>query len=713
MNKKNDGKARSGGFKQLGVVLQGLLFYVRQRKYFKAIQQIEQVKLILMLANKKLGKLSYKDAVYAERVRAFNQAMIDLTRGKWYTARAMDTRANADWEKASQNIRKSKNLAQKLYDMLHSGASTPITFEPVSLSANETEILFADGVPLVPEINPVVILQGSDYDMGYQYAQQVIQIFGPWIFERKAGRRFTEAEKGGIREWEQQIKAYAPEILEMCRGWADGATDAGVPMSYEDVLEIWTGHEPPATSYRGAKEGLPSLDLLPRPACSGVAAWGRATVDGKLVTGSSGDHDCTHMVTIVAFPQTGNNYIHTPFAAHGDIREVGPMWMMGHPGMNNKGLAYVEHGGELRMVEPQKYWGYGIRKGTSVFHILRFANTAQEAREMELSYPVGDVGRPMGSVGGFYVDSTYGYVMESRKDPVVVREAGVMGETDFLYATNNAMHPDSGQAGWIKKQKESWLWDEHGGWYPAKFTTFTLAKAMKSGAEERTLSAMSFMYENSRGRNLYAFKMLNRAIGHIDAEYMKMLYRKPGTFPPGSWKEITATYNKTGQWGDYSIGHATNALVTIMQPDNGDEGVYALCVGTAARGLTTNTPVRAVPVYNETNAFWELKLAASPAGVTAAARQKAQEYLKQACQELGKLNKSDAAYEPLKAFLDRAQSELQSGEGYEQCAQQATGNEAVYEWARATRAFTRSQVRALQVNQALVPPPNTPEDLGL
>jgi hypothetical protein len=35
-------------------------------------------------------------------------------------------------------------------------------------------------------------------------------------------------------------------------------------------------------------------------------------------------------------------------------------------------------------------------------------------------------------------------------------------------------------------------------------------------------------------------------------------------------------------------------------------------------------------------------------------------------------------------------------------AKNVTGNEGVYEWARATRSFTRSQVRALQVCNVLL-----------
>ena len=74
----------------------------------------------------------------------------------------------------------------------------------------------------------VVEAGGSNFEMGFQYAQQVIQIFGPWLMRRKAGRVFTEDERDCIRQWEAQIRQFAPEILEMCRGWSTGATDAGV-----------------------------------------------------------------------------------------------------------------------------------------------------------------------------------------------------------------------------------------------------------------------------------------------------------------------------------------------------------------------------------------------------------------------------------------------------------------------------------------------------
>ncbi len=46
-------------------------------------------------------------------------------------------------------------------------------------------------------------------------------------------------------------------------------------------------------------------------------------------------------------------------------------------------------------------------------------------------------------------------------------------------------------------------------------------------------------------------------------------------------------------------------------------------------------------------------------------------------------------------------------------AAKSKGNEQIYNWAKATRCFTRCQVRARQVLDGLVPPPENPEDLGL
>jgi hypothetical protein len=379
--------------------------------------------------------------------------------------------------------------------------------------------------------------------------------------------------------------------------------------------------------------------------------------------------------------------------------------MFGHPGMNSQGLAYVEHGGMPKMVEPKAEWGYGVRMGAAVFQILRFASSARQAQELELAMPVGDVGSGgFGSLGGFWADSSYGYIIDSRKDPVIIHEAGDCGETDFLYAANHPLHPDSGQAPWIQKDKAHWHYDPQGGWYgdyrPVK----------KIGIDEEVIiQSLGNGFIGSRDRSLYLFDILSRAVGKIDYEYMKMVNRQGCTLPAKTWKESVAYFKRTGQWTDVTTGHASNADVVVMKPAKDGNGLYALCVGTARRGLAPCMPTWCSPIYNETNTFWELKLADTPAGVMEYARQKAQLDIERACQMLASLPQ-DQNHQPLETLLAHAQAEFNQGIAVEE---QSGKGEPLRGLSRATRCYTRAQVRAMQVAEAIQPPPSRPQDFGL
>jgi hypothetical protein len=105
----------------------------------------------------------------------------------------------------------------------------------MKIDSLKPEISFEDGVPLVPNIAAVIVLQGSNYDMGYQYTQQVNQIFGSWVLENVRGR-FTDADITGLKSFQWQMEKYTPEFIDIFRGMADGATAAGVKLSYEEVL---------------------------------------------------------------------------------------------------------------------------------------------------------------------------------------------------------------------------------------------------------------------------------------------------------------------------------------------------------------------------------------------------------------------------------------------------------------------------------------------
>jgi hypothetical protein len=386
--------------------------------------------------------------------------------------------------------------------------------------------------------------------------------------------------------------------------------------------------------------------------------------------------------------------------------------MMGHPGMNARGLAYVHHGGVPKMVEDRSEWGYGIRRGMSVFHVLRFANTARQALEMEMRFPVGDVGLdPANTAGGFYADDEYGYVAESRKNPIAIREAGLLGETDFLYANNSAAHPLAEQSGWMKPFRNRWLWDSHGGWRPISYQPPSLVTLRKPSGAELVNAIQNLMYFNSCGRNNYAFRAMNRCVGSIDYAYMKQVYRRSGILPEGSFDEITKGYKSNGEWGEVTTGHAGNAIVVFMKPS---EGIYSAYVGPAARGLTAHAPYpHCGPVYDETNAGWEMRLGSTPFEVMQFAAEKAQDRLREAEQLLGSCGSSEPG-----AWLKRMQDLFAQAEAENQRGQQAqakitglTGREAIYRIAAATRRYNSAQVHASQMIHMIVPPACLPVNL--
>jgi len=696
----------SRGKRVVGKFWMMLKWGLSHRNAIRIYQTIDPIKNQLGLINMALAKMDPHDPLYPRRIDEFDHAMILLSQGKWAGAQAMESGQKGDWKRAFATLKASASVVQMLHEHLNSDSPEPIPYEAIQLTDQGAEISFAGETPLLPAISPVVILQGSDFEMGYQYAQQLVQIFGTWILERKAGRDFSAEDRQIIAKWEAQIQQHAPEMIDFCQGWAKGATDAGVPMAYLDVLELWTGHQPPQGSYFG-EEGMPELGM---PLCSGAAAWGRATTDGELVTISSGDHDPTFTVTIIALPETGNNYMFCPFSATGDVPKAGQLFMFGHPGMNDKGVTYVHHGGGPKWVEPKQYWGYGIRRAVSVLHVLRFASSAREALAMEMALPIGDIGLgDPGHPGGFYADSEYGYVVESRKDPVIIREAGVMGETDFLYATNAPIHPDICKAPWRQSNNDQWEYDPHGGWYPNRALSKINFQTMLASMEEPHVIGVQFAAKNSCLRGRYMFNMLHHGLGKIDIDYLKMMFRQSHVVPGNTLKELRKSYDE-GAWEEVSCGNATNALVVVTKPA---AGYFAHCIGPASRGMTPMSPKTfANPIHAETNAFWALRLADTPQEIANIARAIAGNALQQARAELEQLAIAGPFSERLKQLLAQATREFKLGQECEGTARITEGTAAIYAWSRATRSFTRAQVRAGQVINALIPPATSPEELS-
>jgi hypothetical protein len=430
-----------------------------------------------------------------------------------------------------------------------------------------------------------------------------------------------------------------------------------------------------------------------------------------LVFGATADQDCTYQATIVAFPDKGNNFIYTPFTANGWFPILGPCHMSGHPGMNNKGLAYIHHGGS-GCAEPSGQWGYGVRRGPMTLHILQFANSAKEALAKVLSYPVGDAGVVLGSVGGFWADSSYGVVIEGRPgapNPTkpVLREATYdrQGKThSFLYANNNSVSPLSGHANAAPSQEVGgYKYELEAGWYT------TDPKAIDSGGPANAM--WHRVARDSAARNRYAHRMLLAGNGRIDIDYMAMMYRQSGHIPPGSFDEVAARYSAGEEW-NVSMGHRMNAFTVVAKPNNGDQGVYRGCIGPANRAVNSKDPGHGYYYYDETATFWEVTLAKNPDAVCTRTRELAEQRIGVAAKTLEKVNAKDfAGYAELNGYLSEARKALREGMKIQTEASSAAGDTHWASIARAVRLFARAQVRANQVHEAIKKPADKPEML--
>ena len=184
-----------------------------------------------------------------------------------------------------------------------------------------------------PSVLPVIVLQGSDYDMGFQYYQQVDKLFGRSVLKAmQVPGGFSDQQNAALKAYQWYIEKYTPEYIDMFKGMAQAATNAGVPLSYAEALRNYVG----TTAHPGTEPSGSSSETLP-PTCSAWAAWGKETTDGSLITGQEmdppwGDFGNNDYVAIVAYPDAGNAYINV--TQPGQLAAIPVM-----PGINDKGVS--------------------------------------------------------------------------------------------------------------------------------------------------------------------------------------------------------------------------------------------------------------------------------------------------------------------------------------------------------------------------------------
>lgn len=512
---------------------------------------------------------------------------------------------------------------------------------------------------LPPGILPVVMLSGSDYEMGYRYGLQA----GPYIELNKEETWASALKKykrstiiRSLKANQYYIEKYTPEMIEQMKGMADGASAAGCALTYTDVLLLNCTLPKPETSTfpKGAEAGS-----LPPKKCSVCSAWGSCTKDGRLIGVDTLDagSEAQYGVIILAFPDKGNHYMCGAKAG-----ELGDHFLM-----NNKGLFIGNSGGGGSPRDSDS--NYGLSWSCSLTHLVRFADNAVEAKKMLLPWQIN-------IPENFHFVDTKGNACVVEKTAAVqaVRKPGDFAEKDFLYSTNNYLHKR------MKVTKKGEFIKTHGGY----------------GAY-------------AAPRNLMLWDMLHNYHGQVTVEFAKMMLRFPGDPPP---------YPPAGGW-DAKICRPTNSWVAVVTPDDGDEGLAHICTGPAGRVIHSSTAsdgekMRTNYQYIDgTHTFYRLQLAANPEAVTDAARKTAKNDIAATYKKLMRFNFKHQGYAALNDLYSKANAEYYRGNIAYNKAMLAMGNKKTAYFAKAVTYYTRTQAIAMQVYEALVPPATSPSDLGL
>lgn len=259
----------------------------------------------------------------------------------------------------------------------------------------------------------VVFLEGSWYDMGYQYGTQV-----PDVVKREAaigmskkinnyGYDVASAEADYYIEHYQQ---HMPELLELYRGMADA-----IGMDNHDFVTS-------LLYFSGVMNTEVDNDSSEKAGCSNIAAWGKQTEGEELIVGGNldlYDEYYYYVPSVIAYPEDGNAFV----TSSGFFCNMV---------INDKGLIVTGSSGQSAG-EGDRALGLSPTVGFSV--LAARCDTAEEAADEYIKD-----GRLVFGDNFHGEDINGGHVIvEATPAHYAKRHPGDFGEEDYLIATNDFM----------------------------------------------------------------------------------------------------------------------------------------------------------------------------------------------------------------------------------------------------------------------------------
>ncbi|MBI5443737.1 MAG: hypothetical protein HY900_21320 [Deltaproteobacteria bacterium] len=250
----------------------------------------------------------------------------------------------------------------------------------------------------------VVVVSGTNYEMGVQYGEQAAAAIArnATIFKSKLYDAYGEDKVTKDMEvWDYYLKRYDPQLEDWIKGISAGCKKKGHEVSYLDLVllmvyptELWSRPLAPYPAETGVSAArfsatAESEDVPSYHSCNTFAATGAATPDGKPIHGITSMQGPEMMdgIVLIAFPSEGASFVSTTYAGRVNANAA----------MNSNGIAWTM----TAILGDSPAWGL-----TEVyFHWLaQTPASIDEALDYIRSTPAGGV------AGGFILSDASGNI---------------------------------------------------------------------------------------------------------------------------------------------------------------------------------------------------------------------------------------------------------------------------------------------------------------
>jgi hypothetical protein len=311
-----------------------------------------------------------------------------------------------------------------------------IVFQVPIVSYGAPEPYVSTGFP------QVVVVSGSNYEMGRQYGEQAAAAIGHNLALMKSHLYEAHGKTNvdnDMKVWDYYNKEHDPGLEDWLKGIVKGCKKKKVKVSYYDLVllmvyptELWARpySEYPEEATKTARlkaarkkqlrKGItiPELNIEEKKhhSCNSFAATGTATPDGKPILGITQMVNAQAMDTVIliAFPEDGSSWVSQPYAGRVNSNSA----------MNSSGFAWSM----TAILSDEPAWGLAPE---AYFHYLAQYTASPTAAKAYLTTTPR-----AGVTGGFTMADAAGNisVYECNALAFAIREPG---ETDFTVMTNH------------------------------------------------------------------------------------------------------------------------------------------------------------------------------------------------------------------------------------------------------------------------------------